>query len=452
MCLLVANDGKIKRKTTSSSTCNESIMDDIVEVLVRAGYFRAQIKTLPEFDKIIGGFAWAMQAFSTEFDIDIFYTDALDLGQKISLTERLVMVLMALKCPHRIEPHQIVGLDYSSLLPVVKWLVKRSGEVRQEHEAFNRLLALRYYFRVLNLDDNSTRSYYIVPISKLKGLHKLIDKESDHLTDKQIEDQFHLNQQEAPLASDTKQLARKLLDSELQEHKLVSFTNLPLIVDSSKQAFCAKTRSDPTTSSSIDHLDEDDDSSGDDSRTTVVEKVEVESSEAQRCDVSDSHSRKPIADDEDHRRQEQSDKVIALNKELDTELMATNQKILSLIKKLDQMPSSMEILQYQRRYIELCQQLVSKNKDVKKLYALYNSLDSTKYYLIKEIKLLDSIADNLELTIDSISNRDDFVMQLQEIIRRIEAVRAEVLTKLDLLRAKCDALNKECASNDDNDD
>lgn len=415
-------------------------MDDIVEVLVQAGYFRAQIKTLPDFDKIIGGFAWAMQAFSAEFDIDIFYTDALDLGQKISLTERLVMVLVALKCPHRIEPHQIVGLDYSSLLPVVKWLVKRSAEIRQEHEAFNRLLALRYYFRVLNLDGDYERSYYIVPISKLKGLHKLIDEKSDHLTDKQIEDQFHLNQQEATLASDTKKLARKLLDSELKENKLVSFTNLPLIVDSSKQAsdFYEQTVSAPTTSTAIEDLSEEEDSSGNDSRTTVVE----------RSELAELSSSIPVSDNVELQIN-QSDEVLAIHKELDTELMATNQKILSLIKKLDQMPSQMEILQYQRRYIELCQQLVSKNKDVKKLYALYNSLDSTKYYLNKEINLLDSIADNLELTIDSLSNRDDFVTQLQEIIKRIEAVRAEVLTKLDLLRAKCDELNKECASTDD---
>lgn len=413
-------------------------MDDIIEVLVKAGYFRARINTLEDFDKIIGGFAWAMRAFSADLDIDIFYTDLLDLGQKIALTERLVMVLVAMKCPHRIEPHQIVGLDYSSLLPVVKWLVKQSAEIRQEHEAFNRLLALRYYFRVVNLDENLARSRHIVPISKVKGIHKLIGKgDSNQLTDKQIEDRLHLGKQVPSLASETISLARKLLSTDLRDNQLISFSNLPLIIDSS----VPNTITSSTQASYDNHLDDQDEFS-DDEKDSVANHTEREQPDDDRGEniqrVGD-ESIKPSAE------------AIALNKELETELLATNQKILNLVKKLDKMPSSMEIVQYQRRYIELHQQLISKNKDIKKLYALYNSLDSTKYYLTKEINLLDSIAENLELTINSVANRDDFVMQLQEIISRIENVRDEVLTKLDLVKSQCNQLNAECAAIEDDD-
>lgn len=408
-------------------------MDDIIEVLVKAGYFRARINNLADFDKIIGGFAWAMQAFSADLDIDIFYADSLDLGQKIALTERLVMVLVAMKCPHRIEPHQIVGLDYSSLLPVVKWLVKQSAEIRQEHELFNRLLALRYYFRVVNLDDSMTKYRHIVPASKVKGLHKLIGRqESDQLTDSQIKDKFHLSQQDPSLVTDTVLLARKLLGKELKDNKLITFSNLPLSLDPT-----AHPNDTSTSQTTYNEYDYDDDDGG--------SSTDTES----RPDADDKNRNKIITNEEhdqttDHA--ETSAELVALNKELDTELLATNQKILNLVKKLDKMPSSMEIVQYQRRYIELHQQLISKNKDVKKLYALYNSLDTNKYYLTKEINLLDSIADNLGLTIDSAANRDDFVMQLQEIISKIETVRDEVLTKLDLVKAKCDQLNAECAA------
>lgn len=37
-----------------------------------------------------------------------------------SLTEKIVGVLPELKCPHHIEPHQIQGLDFIHVFPVVQ--------------------------------------------------------------------------------------------------------------------------------------------------------------------------------------------------------------------------------------------------------------------------------------------------------------------------------------------
>jgi hypothetical protein len=37
-----------------------------------------------------------------------------------------------MKCPHRIEPHQIQGLDYIHIFPVIQWLVKKVIETRAE--------------------------------------------------------------------------------------------------------------------------------------------------------------------------------------------------------------------------------------------------------------------------------------------------------------------------------
>lgn len=37
-----------------------------------------------------------------------------------------------MKCPFLIEPHQIQGLDFISIFPVIQWLVKRSVENRME--------------------------------------------------------------------------------------------------------------------------------------------------------------------------------------------------------------------------------------------------------------------------------------------------------------------------------
>lgn len=37
-----------------------------------------------------------------------------------ALTEKIVGVLPRMKCPHRIEPHQIQGLDFIHIFPVVQ--------------------------------------------------------------------------------------------------------------------------------------------------------------------------------------------------------------------------------------------------------------------------------------------------------------------------------------------
>ena len=37
-----------------------------------------------------------------------------------ALTEKIVAVLPKMNCPHRIEPHQIQGLDFIHIFPVVQ--------------------------------------------------------------------------------------------------------------------------------------------------------------------------------------------------------------------------------------------------------------------------------------------------------------------------------------------
>lgn len=61
------------------------------------------------------------------------------------LTERIVLVLSRMKCPHAIEPHQIQGYNFIHIFPVVQWLVKRVFERRADIGDFNRAYALNQY-------------------------------------------------------------------------------------------------------------------------------------------------------------------------------------------------------------------------------------------------------------------------------------------------------------------
>ncbi|CAF1096705.1 unnamed protein product, partial [Adineta ricciae] len=119
--------------------------DQTMELLLAAGYFRVRIKGLSEFDKVVGGLAWSIQACNFTVDIDVLYQENASLGQKIALTERIVLVLSRMKCPHAIEPHQIQGGDFIHIFPVVQWLVKRVFDRRAEIGDFNRAYALSQY-------------------------------------------------------------------------------------------------------------------------------------------------------------------------------------------------------------------------------------------------------------------------------------------------------------------
>uniref|UniRef100_A0A671MQT1 CCDC93 N-terminal domain-containing protein n=1 Tax=Sinocyclocheilus anshuiensis TaxID=1608454 RepID=A0A671MQT1_9TELE len=92
----------------------------ILEFLLAAGYFRARIKGLSPFDKVVGGMTWCITTCNFDIDVDLLFQENSTIGQKIALTEKIVSVLPKMKCPHRLEPHQIQGLDFIHIFPVVQ--------------------------------------------------------------------------------------------------------------------------------------------------------------------------------------------------------------------------------------------------------------------------------------------------------------------------------------------
>lgn len=103
-----------------------------IDLLLAAGYFRARIKGLTPFDKIVGGMTWCLQASNFDVDVDLLFQENSTIGQKIALTEKIVAVLPRMKCPHRLEPHQIQGLDFIHIYPVIQWLVKLAIATKEE--------------------------------------------------------------------------------------------------------------------------------------------------------------------------------------------------------------------------------------------------------------------------------------------------------------------------------
>ncbi|XP_037343554.2 coiled-coil domain-containing protein 93 isoform X1 [Pungitius pungitius] len=125
-------DGNLIQVETREDEEQSVKLAEILELLLAAGYFRARIKGLSPFDKVVGGMTWCITTCNFDIDVDLLFQENSTIGQKIALTEKIVSVLPKMKCPHCLEPHQIQGLDYIHIFPVIQWLVKRAIETREE--------------------------------------------------------------------------------------------------------------------------------------------------------------------------------------------------------------------------------------------------------------------------------------------------------------------------------
>uniref|UniRef100_A0A8C0GMG0 Coiled-coil domain-containing protein 93 n=1 Tax=Chelonoidis abingdonii TaxID=106734 RepID=A0A8C0GMG0_CHEAB len=164
-------------------------LTEILELLVAAGYFRARIKGLSPFDKVVGGMTWCITTCSFDIDVDLLFQENSTIGQKIALTEKIVSVLPKMKCPHRLEPHQIQGLDFIHIFPVVQWLVKRAIETREEMGDYIRSYSISQFQKTRSLPEDdefmqrkekAIKTVY-KPQRKYKrqaGAEELLDEES----------------------------------------------------------------------------------------------------------------------------------------------------------------------------------------------------------------------------------------------------------------------------------
>ena len=78
--------------------------DEICQLLVAAGYFRARIPMLAPFDKVAGGIAWCMTNASENIDVD--FQENATIGQKIKIGEGIERTLKTMKAPP-LQAHQL---------------------------------------------------------------------------------------------------------------------------------------------------------------------------------------------------------------------------------------------------------------------------------------------------------------------------------------------------------
>ena len=72
--------------SASEKALQKTSLDELLRVLLGAGYFRARVGTLSAFDKVVGGLCWSITSSGIAVDVDIFYDEELALGAKMCVT------------------------------------------------------------------------------------------------------------------------------------------------------------------------------------------------------------------------------------------------------------------------------------------------------------------------------------------------------------------------------
>lgn len=58
-------------------------LQEIIDLLVAAGYFRARIKGLSPFDKVVGGMTWCIESCTVDIDVNLLFLENSTIGQKM---------------------------------------------------------------------------------------------------------------------------------------------------------------------------------------------------------------------------------------------------------------------------------------------------------------------------------------------------------------------------------
>ncbi|XP_078656101.1 coiled-coil domain-containing protein 93-like isoform X6 [Branchiostoma floridae x Branchiostoma belcheri] len=552
-------------------------LDQTIELLLAAGYFRARIKGLSPFDKVVGGMTWCITTCNFDLDVDLLFQENSTIGQKIALTEKIVAVLPKMKCPHRIEPHQIQGLDFIHIYPVVQWLVKRAIETREEMgdqirafsvSQFNKnhrtpedqefdsrkeqsmatLAAVktgyqprRQYKRqdVSELLDEESRvhstlleygrryGYRPEKADKAEGkdsaksavaaalggkTEEMDEEEAQALEEQRIKALMSgmqatgaadgkltasavgsiVGMQSAEIQQIASEYAGKQAElaaedrperlSGAQQHKrTVASLNKQITAQEKKLEEVRAKHEELHTAytSTQDKLQEVQEFSArldeEMEKLSEQEKDEANSSVLQqlrglvamnenlkkqeqefRAHCKEEMTRLQAAIDllklegdegegEDQERSRLIEKQYQADKEklhkIRLLLARKNREIAQLQRKIDEVPSRAELSQYQRRFVELYNQVAATHKETKQFITLYNTLDDTKLYLNKEVNLLNSIHDNFEQAMSSAANKEQFLKQLEQIVDGIKQNKNKVEKKKQEEKMRRDQLN-----------
>uniref|UniRef100_UPI00358FA7C7 coiled-coil domain-containing protein 93 isoform X2 n=1 Tax=Myxine glutinosa TaxID=7769 RepID=UPI00358FA7C7 len=557
---------------------------ETLELLVAAGYFRARIKGLSPFDKVVGGMVWCITTCNFDVDVDLLFQESSTIGQKIALTEKIVAVLPKMKCLHQLEPHQIQGLDFIHIYPVVQWLVKKAIETREEmgdsirafsefqfgkahslqqdeefswqrdqaaeciqkvYDVYKPQRRFRRQVSAAVLTDEDSRVHStLLEYGRRHGLSLLrsTDKkesvtgtgtardkaaEMGDGTEHSEEDEEYTREaeelrikalmsgmaamatEEGRLAASTvgyivglqseeiKQIATEYAEKQselvtgegtgrsgaLQQHKRQVATLQKQLTLRTKQVeevqvanedlqtsyveVKAKLEEMVTHKTELDRVMKGLDTAEKQTDAGVLQRLRdivamnenlkkkeqefkaycKEEMSRLQVHIEELKTRDEGSSTEDMERAEMTEQLYQSELEklqkIRIILARKNRDIAVMQRRMDDVPSRAELTQYQRRFLELYNQVSATHKETKQFYTLYNTLDDKKLCLDKEVNLLNSIHDNFHQAMGSSGSREQYLKQLELIVDGIKNNKTKAEKKRQENKMRRDQLNDE---------
>lgn len=476
------------KPTTDVDNEDSQRLMDCLDLFVAAGYFRARIKGLATFDKIVGGMVWCLSHCNRTIDADLLFAENLDIGQKIALTEKIVKVLTALKCPHIIEPHQIQGLDLENIYPVIQWLVRMAMDSKASRAQYLNSYIDYQYQRSCKKPTSPTPTIWMT----YRDLHASVIPKRKFKRGKDVKVATLLEDAYCTLAEYSRRpdtvrggVAEGASTTAFQSDQLeelgekqrfkVSMKTAKRIfeaIDENVEA-AAKVATNPEEAALdaqlerakryLNELDKEVEAKKNElaevneEYETLVERKRQEDEVFKRFTPEEIEQARTLLENYNSARkaerefkeaaraelarlEEQIEQCKATPqeiseqelKEVEEQLAAEQLRLAEITQidaalsyKLDSIPSQTEMAQYQQRFIELSNQMGSKQRQTRQSMNLYNTLIDVRDYIKKDIELLSKIEEVLPLATKE-SYRDSFIDNLNTILRSVENSQKKV--------------------------
>lgn len=111
------------------------------------------------------------------------------------------------------------------------------------------------------------------------------------------------------------------------------------------------------------------------------------------------------------------------------------------MKHIDEIPSRMELVQYEKRFVELYDEVALTLDETRKYYCVYNTLKTTLEYTEKEILLISSISENLDVAMSSKTATQAFFMQIENVIQNMQDTVTKQQTTRDAHQSNVEKLD-----------
>ncbi|PSS28906.1 Coiled-coil domain-containing protein [Actinidia chinensis var. chinensis] len=145
-----------------------------------------------------------------------------------------------------------------------------------------------------------------------------------------------------------------------------------------------------------------------------------------------------LSDDSNHSLHNLLERLNSGKKELAVKL----REIVLLKRKLDDVPSQAELIQYEHRFSELYVHIQEKLRQTRKFYATFNTLLEIKDLMLKETSLLNSISSQFQDAITSTAGRMKLIDSMEGIMKGTQQKLEKVQLALQAEQKICDAVKE----------